>query len=289
MEHTCLVCGTKSFEKIYNDTLLKCNGCGFVTANLNMSEESLKAIYTENYFKGEEYADYLRDKDVLQKNFSKRIDFALSKFGSSRINNVLEIGAAYGFFAESLTKRLNGINFIGLDIAEEAIKYGKTELKQNLKAEDYLKYPAPEKKYSDVFMWDVIEHLPTPELVIAKAAAETESGGRIYITTGDIDTFIPKMQKEKWRMIHPPSHLHYFSKKTISKLLEKNGYEVLHVKYPAVYRSMKLVFYALFLLNKKPSKFFTKIYNLIPEKWYFPFNSFDIMFVVAQKKQEWKK
>ena len=284
MEHTCLVCGTKSSEKIDNDTLLTCNGCSFVTANLNMSEESLKAIYTENYFKGEEYADYLRDKDVLQKNFSKRIDFALSKFGSSKINNVLEIGAAYGFFAEALTKRLSGINFIGLDIAEEAIKYGKTELKQNLKAEDYLKFPSPEKKYSDVFMWDVIEHLPTPELVIAKAAAETESGGRIYITTGDIDTFIPKMKKEKWRMIHPPSHLHYFSKKTISKLLEKNGYEVLHVKYPAVYRSMKLVFYALFLLNKKPSKFFTKIYNLIPEKWYFPFNSFDIMFVVAQKK-----
>lgn len=284
MKQKCLVCGETSFAKIYNDTLLKCTSCGFVTANLDISEESLKAIYTENYFKGEEYADYLRDKEVLQRNFNKRLNFVLSKRNVSNISNVLEIGSAYGFFAETINRRIPGIDFIGLDIAKEAINYGRTQLKQNLECEDYLKFPAPQKKYTDVFMWDVIEHLPTPELMISKAAAETESGGYIYITTGDIDTFIPKVQKEKWRMIHPPSHLHYFSKKTITKLLAKNGYDVKYVKYPAVSRSMKLVFYSLFILNKKPRAFFTKIYNMIPEKWYFPFNSFDIMFVVAQKR-----
>lgn len=284
MKDHCLVCDNKNFEAIYNSTLLKCKSCSFVTANLNISEESLKAIYTENYFKGEEYSDYVTDKDVLQKNFNDRLKFIFSKFDKSKMTNALEIGAAYGFFAQVFTDKIKNADFIGLDIAEEAIRYGRETLKQNLKAVDYLSYPAPAKKYTDTFMWDVIEHLPDPEKVIKKVSEETEKGGRIYITTGDIDTFVPKMKKENWRMIHPPSHLHYFSKKTISLLLEKNGFEVKYVKYPSVSRSVKLVFYSLFILKKKESKFFKGIYNMIPDKWYFPFNSFDIMFVIAQKK-----
>jgi len=284
MKDHCLVCGNKDFEAIYDSTLLKCRYCGFVTANLSISEAELKEIYTENYFKGEEYADYLRDKGVLQKNFNNRLEFIFSKFDRKKLSNVLEIGCAYGFFAQVLNEKIKGAEFVGLDIAAEAVRYGKETLGQNLKCEDHLQYPPPHKKYTDTFMWDVIEHLPDPEKVIKKVSDETERGGRIYITTGDIDTLVPRFKKQKWRMIHPPSHLHYFSKKTISLLLEKNGFEVKYVKYPAVLRSMKLVFYALFMLKKKENKLISGIYNRIPEKWYFPFNSFDIMFVIAEKK-----
>ncbi len=283
MRSNCLVCEKNAFEKIYNDTLLKCSNCSFVTANLNISEEELKKVYTENYFKGEEYADYLRDKEVLQKNFNSRLNYILKKIDPSQIKNVLEIGAAYGFFAEVITTKLKPEKFVGLDIAQEAINYGKTVLKQNLICEDYLKYPA-NAKYTDVFMWDVIEHLPSPELVLQKLSAEMQQGGRVYITTGDIGKLVPRVQKQKWRMIHPPSHLQYFSKKTISLLLENKGFEVQHVKYPPVSRSFKLIFYSLFMLNKKHSTLTEKLYNLIPDKWYFPFNTFDIMFVIAVKK-----
>jgi 2-polyprenyl-3-methyl-5-hydroxy-6-metoxy-1,4-benzoquinol methylase len=288
MKNSCLVCGNSTFEKIYNETLLKCTSCGFVTANMNISEENLRNIYTENYFKGEEYADYLRDKNVLQRNFSRHLSFIISEIEIDKITNVLEIGSAYGFFAELFTNIVKSADFLGLDIAEEAIKYGQQTLKQNLKCEDYLVYPSPQKKYTDVFMWDVIEHLPSPEKVIEKISNEIEQDGRIFITTGDIDTLVPRIQKQNWRMIHPPSHLHYFSKKTISLLLERSGFDVTHVKYPSVSRSVKLIFYSLFILNKKQSKFKKKIYNLIPDKWYFLFNSFDIMFIIAQKNQIWR-
>ena len=133
-------------------------------------------------------------------------------------------------------------------------------------------------------MWDVIEHLITPNKVREKISEEIDSGGRLYITTGDIDAVIPKIRKASWRMIHPPTHLHYFSKKTLSILLEKYGFKVTHIKYPSVSRSIKLIFYSLFILNKSPNKLLFKIYNIIPNHWYFPFNSFDIMFVIAEKE-----
>ena len=283
MDKVCLVCNESHFLKIYNDTLLKCSSCGFVTANLEIDVKELEKVYTENYFKGEEYVDYIRDKNILQTNFKKRIHKIDSLIGLKNLSNTLEIGCAYGFFGETLTQRLPQVQYAGYDIVPEAINYGKESLHQNLFCEDYLQVQ-PGKKLSDIFMWDVIEHLPNPDKFIEKASSELEEGGRIYITTGDIERFIPRMQKAKWRMIHPPSHLHYFSKKTLSALLEKNGFEVLSVSYPPVYRSIRLIYFSLFMLRKKPSKFVEKIYSWIPEKMNIPLNTFDIMFVIAKKK-----
>ncbi len=61
---------------------------------------------------------------------------------------------------------------------------------------------------------------------ISKISNEIGSNGRLYITTGDIESWLSKIQKKKWRLIHPPSHLHYFSKKTITQLLEASDFIV---------------------------------------------------------------
>jgi hypothetical protein len=133
-------------------------------------------------------------------------------------------------------------------------------------------------------MWDVIEHLVNPEEFIQKASHETKKDGRIYITTGDISAWLPQRQKEKWRMIHPPTHVHYFTKKSISQLLDKHGFEIERISYPPVSRSIRVIFYSLFILNKKHNALFKWIYNLIPEKASIKLNTYDIMFVVAKKK-----
>jgi SAM-dependent methyltransferase len=280
---TCLVCSAKEFKPIYNGTLLKCGACGFVTANMKVDSDLLKQTYTENYFKGEEYVDYLRDKEILQTNFRQRLHRIFKKVNKLTITNALEIGCAYGFFAEELNLNLKKINYIGYDVVPEAIEYGKKHLKQNLICGDYLEAKV-DGKLSDVFMWDVIEHLSNPEKFIAKAAIELQSGGRIYITTGDIECLIPQIQKANWRMIHPPSHLQYFSKRTLTKLLENNGFVVIDVSYPPVYRSVRLIYYSLFMLRKKYPKLLEKVYNIIPEKLNIAINTYDIMFMIAEKK-----
>lgn len=282
----CLVCSQSSFDKIYNATLLKCQYCGFVTANTEVDSTILSSIYTENYFKGEEYVDYLRDKLILQKNFSKRIK-TIQQQNSIEMSSALEIGCAYGFFAELFTQKFQNVPYIGYDIVPEAINYGQTILKQNIFCNDYLTTSSANKEHSHVFMWDVIEHLPSPEKFIEKISYEIKDGGRLYITTGDIDRIIPRFQQEKWRMIHPPSHLHYFSKKTLSKLLEKYEFEIIEVTYPPVYRSIRLIFYSLFMLRKNPSNFIKKLYLLIPIKASVPINTYDIMFLIAQKKRKY--
>lgn len=282
---TCQVCNHSEWKEIYNSTLAKCLNCGFITANLKISSEELKSLYSANYFKGEEYIDYKADKKFLQKNFRKRLK-QIERY-HPEITNVLEIGCAYGFFLELITQIYPCTKYLGIDVSTDAINYARNQLNQNVQSIDFLDLK-PEQLYSDIFMWDVIEHLPNPSSVVKKASAELKVGGHIYITTGDIDALLPRWQKHKWRLIHPPSHLHYFSRKTLSKMLSDSGFEIVHISYPTIHRSAKQIFFSLFLLNHKIKDSFSfklknLLYRCIPNWLSIPINTFDIMFVTARK------
>lgn len=278
----CLVCNCSNFLELYENTLLQCNDCGFVTANTEVSDEKLREIYSENYFKGEEYLDYLKDKSTHQYNFRRRLTYLLKRMDSMHMDTALEIGCAYGFFGEIFSRKFPEKKYFGIDISEAAIHYGQDVLKLNVICDDYLTFKSADT-YSDVFMWDVIEHLKQPDLFLEKVYREIKPEGRLFLTTGDIGAIIPRIRKNKWRMIHPPSHLHYFSANTVKKLLNNKGFEIFFMSYPPVYRSFKQIFYSFFLLNKKRNPIFDKIFRLLPQTWILPINTYDIMFIGARK------
>ncbi len=278
----CLICSSQLLKPIYDNTLLRCENCSFVTANLNIGKLDFNKIYDDSYFKGSEYLNYPLEKSIIQKNFTKRLKFITGKIDKNDVSNVLEIGCAYGFFGELIKKHFPEIPYTGIDISNDAIEYGKKKLGLNLHSIDYLNFKTNEV-FSDIYLWDVIEHLPEPDKVIAKASSELQKNGRLILTTGDIDSFLARLQKKKWRLIHPPTHLFYFSRKTIIKLLEKNNFQVVSISYPSILRSLKQSWYSLFLLNKKQNIISKRIFKILPDL-NIRINTLDIMMVMAIKK-----
>ncbi len=278
----CPICHFSDTKPIFDNTLLKCQNCGHGWANLQLDHAYLQQLYAENYFKGEEYADYLADKEILQMNFGKRAKQIAKNAPAPK--DILEIGCAYGFFQQTISQTFKGVNYQGYDISQDAIQYANQHFGPHFSAENYLDV-ANSMTYDAVFMWDVIEHLSDPGAFIAKAQKECKPGAMLYLTTGDFGALLPRLQGKKWRMIHPPTHLHYFTKKSMTALLEKHGFEPVFFKYPPVYRSLGLIYFALFILNKKPSRFHQWMYNKIPKAAAIPINTRDIFFVGAQKKK----
>jgi SAM-dependent methyltransferase len=278
----CLVCNSNHFIPIYSYTLLKCSKCSFITANLDVKKLNYKNIYDEQYFNGKEYFQYQYDKPLIQKNFEKRLKKVLKVVDRNDISFILEIGCAYGFFGDLIKRHFPGVKFTGLDISTEAVNFGRMELGLDLHEIDYLNFKS-KNSYSDIYMWDVIEHLPDPNKVVEKANLELMKNGRLIITTGDIESYLARFQKEKWRLIHPPSHLHYFSKSSISRLLEKNNFKIIDISYQPILRSLKQSWYSMFLLNKKPNFLVKKIFNSLPDI-NLRINTYDIMTVIAVKQ-----
>ena len=280
----CCVCKNTTFTTLHNGKLKKCTTCGFTTANLDAGNQIPAGTYSAEYFKGGEYEDYVRDKKILQYNFQKRIEAISGKVPKSYFSNILEIGCAYGFFGELASARW-GSAYTGIDIVAEATTYASTQLSVNANCEDYLTFRRPPEPYTSIFMWDVIEHLPHPDEYLAKASEELMANGYLFITTGDIGSLLARIQGKHWRMLYTPTHVHYFSKKTLISLLAAHHFNVIDISYPAIARSMKQIFYSLFLLKKSAiNRITASVYNRIPDTWQVNINTRDIMFVTAQKK-----
>ena len=182
------------------------------------------------------------------------------------------------------TVKNNFANISGIDINESAVKYAKDTLKLNVSSEDFLNVEKQKISNIDIFcMFDVIEHLVDPNKIINKINNESKIGSYIIITTGDISSFNARINGANWRLIHPPSHIHYFKKKTINKLLKKNNFEIISISYCGYYRNLSFILNKIEFI-KKYLKIMIKILTYLRIlKYDIYLNLFDIMLVIARK------
>jgi 2-polyprenyl-3-methyl-5-hydroxy-6-metoxy-1,4-benzoquinol methylase len=273
----CLACGgALSVAPLAG--LRRCVQCGFVTANEELDAASLAALYGKDYFHGSEYLDYVQERESLRLNFRSRMQ-TLEALGSElRGKSVLDVGCAYGFFLE--LAREYGMVGRGVDIAGDGVRYAREQLHVDAIEGDYLELRT--EPVDLVVMWDTVEHLSRPDLFIEKAAGDLRPGGLLAVTTGDIGSINARLRGRRWRMIHPPTHLHYFSRATLGHLLSRHGLQVVHVSHPGVTRRLRSILYILLAQRLKAPRMYDVLKRLLPDTP-LTLNLFDIMFIVARK------
>ncbi len=276
----CLVCGAAvNGVRPSPRGLLRCPQCGFVFADMPADEPiTLTSLYQDEYFKGGEYDDYLRDRPQLQANFADRIA-TLRRYSNG--GKLFEIGAAYGFFLELAQAYWQPA---GIDVAEPAARYARENLGLPVACGEFLQYPLDPASYDLFCMWDTIEHLARPDRYIERIAHHLRPGGVLALTTGDIGSLTARAQGERWRLIHPPTHLWYFSAQTLGQLLRRYGLEVVHLSHPGNYRSLSaLARWGLTPFGAVGQSAYTRLARSGWATRGVNLNLFDIMFVIAQR------
>ncbi len=279
----CPVCTGKTVVAYDSDRpdLVRCAGCGFVTLRGGADPELVSSIYGQDYFHGSEYADYVRDRPALQRNFKDRIETVLKYCKNGKL---IEIGCAYGFFLDLVRDRFD---CLGFDRVEAAVAYANQVLGLHAQCKDFLADDSVAEGSVDVVaMWDVIEHLEHPERYLEKAGSLLKEGGYLFLTTGDIDSWNARWRKTEWRLIKIKSHLHFFSRDTIGHLLERQGFEVVDVSYPGYFRSVDQMLYNVLVLGKRQRRLYDLLSLVLPLKAMVYLNLFDIMCVVARRRPE---
>lgn len=247
-------------------------------ADARLSEAELRQLYQREYFFGDEYLNYKEDKPYLQRNFRARLK-TLRRFSSG--GSLFEIGCAYGYFLELAAGAWHAE---GCDISTEACNDARSRGLDAI-AGDFLNLNLNQEHYDVVALWDTIEHLARPDLYVEKASQLLKTGGVLCVTTGNIDSLVARARGRKWRLIHPPTHLYYFSRKTIGKMLAQHGLEIVHFQHVGYSRSVQQMLYSLLVLNRE-TELRKRIYNALKPLFSFPLylNMYDIMFVIARKK-----
>ncbi len=279
----CIVCGAEAWRPLW-EILSRCERCGFVRAAEMPAAESAADLYTEAYFAGEEYGDYLADRDVHRRNFAARWRDMQRLAG--KVDSLFEIGCAYGLFLEYATSQ--GAKAAGIDVCRQAVEHAASRLGQRATAGDFLAAPIEGGQHQAFCLWDTIEHLPHPDLVVARVAELLPPGGWLFLTTGDIGSAVARFRGRRWRMIHPPTHLQYFSRDTMRRFLARHRLQVVEIKSAGVYRTLHSVLAGLSVLGKGPARAVAgKLRKIVPiatqqrlGTW---INLGDIMGVAARK------
>ncbi len=255
--------------------IVKCPSCGLIYYDEEVAAETL---YTQTYFEGGEYFDYLADKEILQHNFRQRIKRLRQLKPSGRL---LELGSAYGFFLE-LAQKYWSVE--GVDVTSAGVEYTRQTFGIKARLADFLTLPDDPGSYDVICLWDTVEHLAHPVRYIEKAAQWLQPGGILALTTGDIESWPARLQKEHWRLIHPPTHLFYFSPNTLTRAAQQAGLEVISVSHVGYSRSYRAMLHGLLLLKSARLKGLYRLLTL-DNRIDFPIylNLYDIMQFIARK------
>jgi 2-polyprenyl-3-methyl-5-hydroxy-6-metoxy-1,4-benzoquinol methylase len=237
--------------------------CSLVYAKV--TESDIAGIYETDYYKSV-YPDYESDKNIHELNNRKLLQKIEEYFPPGAI---IEIGSAFGFFLDTAKKR--GWKTLGYETSEYASSIAREKYHQNVRNESFLTANIQES-VDVVCMFDTIEHLIKPSLVIEKAFHTINKGGGLILTTGDLSSWMARIFGKRWRMVVPPLHVYYYSPATITRLLRQYGFDVLSISHESKYQNFNSILQYQFEFNK----------NIFPQ---FPVrvNFGDIMLAIAIK------
>jgi len=277
----CLVCGA-AYKPSRLPGLLACEACGFTTADVALSGKELENLYGAGYFAGGEYRDYVSERSMIEKHFRLRLKKLLEYIPDPGSKRLFEIGSAYGFFLWVAREKFASV--AGIDISREAAEYAAGTLGLRVEAADFSQYefPAPPDV---VCLWDTVEHLSRPDLYLERIARSMMPGGILALTTGDVGSLVARFRGAKWRQIHPPTHLHYFSKATLRRLLERYGFEIRFSGYDGVYRSLDTMAYMILVLRRKQPRLYAALKRTGLLGYDLYLNLYDLLFVIAEKRR----
>jgi len=280
VKSACLVCGG-----VYGPSrfpgLARCRDCGFVTADVALTRDDLRSLYSQKYFRGAEYKDYVAERHLHEKHFRRRLSILQKHVADPKASKLFEVGCAHGFFLQLARGVFREVG--GIDISEDAIRYASENFALPVIAGDLLDQSSIGSP-DVVCLWDTIEHLERPNDYLRKLSTEMPPGALIALTTGDISSLLARIRGARWRMIHPPTHLHYFSRATLARLLQNNGFDVCHCSYEGTYRSIDTAAYIIFNIKHQWPVVYTAFQKAGVLSFSFYLNLFDILLMVAKKR-----
>lgn len=195
-----------------------CRRCGLVYASPRSGEEDIRQSYEQVV--DELYMEERRGRVLtFERNF-RPLQRLLRTTPNPRL---LDVGCYTGIFVEIVAG--HGWEAWGVEpslwAAEEARRRGLHVLTGTLSSANL-----PQEYFDVVTLWDVIEHFTNPRAELERINRLLKPGGIVCIHTIDIGSLLPRLLGPYWPWLME-MHLYYFSRRTLTQMLERTGYQML--------------------------------------------------------------
>ena len=257
----CIVCGSSKTTVLYPRTLpdndlsrssyqitesavgkheeiVQCSDCSLVFVSSLPFDDSY--TYYEDQICDEAYIEEQKNRQRIARHVLKKI----TKAQDGITGRLIDLGCSTGTFLSAAKRQ--GWEVYGIELSTWAVQEAKRayaiDVVQGSVFDELARFP--DDYFNVIVAFDVIEHVERPDMFATLIYKKLAPGGLVVLGTPNIDSVMAKVTKDRWYAI-VPSHLFYFSPKTITKLLEKYGFTGVRVKTHTRFFSLGYVGYRL--------------------------------------------
>lgn len=229
----CIICGHSDHAHVFTKQgfeLVRCCFCDLVFVSKQPDVDEIKKIYSFDAGYHKKYACEEGDLKWETERARRHMSDIRRHKASGRL---LDVGCSAGFFLKEA--RAAGWEVCGVELSEDTAAIARRRFGLDVRTgmlTDDLFVPG---SFDMVTLWDVVEHLKDPISVLATAKQLLKRDGVLFIETPNIDGLFPRLSYkvaallDYWPHPEPPGHLFQFSKKTVGRLLERAGLQVVEI------------------------------------------------------------
>ena len=228
-------------------TLYRCPSCGCCRVDPPFPEGMLQDLYREGYFSDAPWE--IQKAQILAEDYLDKLTAFLQE-GDARGKTALEVGAGYGFLANSLSRRLG----IAVDVIEPN-RHGREYMARHFPAVNVIgtdidQIPS-DRLYDDILSLHVVEHLQRLGPFLERLSRHLRPGGRMHVLTPSADSSAYRRWGSQWGWACPNQHYQFLSPRMPETFFEDHGFRVAScraltpaaVHFPSVWRT-RLVHWA---------------------------------------------
>ena len=173
--------------------------------------------------------DRILNHNVERKKFILNNSSLIKNIKKLNFKSLCDLGCGSGYLLSAIKSKKNTLTGVDNDdiAIKMASKYG-TILKRNLNSKNFL----IKKKFDVIVTYHAIEHLKKPENLIKNIRKILKKNGILIIGTPDFDSAMARYYKNKFRLLHDPTHVSLFSTDSLLRFLRDQKFEILKVDYP---------------------------------------------------------
>lgn len=231
----CIVCKNTDISDIRFSVenrfpLMQCNNCG------------LRYINFGNY-QFTEHEDYWNDINLniysdinvvsaVKTKYGKYISKKIAKGEAADKSKLLDIGCGIGTFLE--VAREIGFETYGIEPSSLAVEFGRKK-GRNITRGLFNSKSEFRHNFQVITLWDVIEHVDDPEILVRLIYDHLCNGGTLLLETPDQGCFLRKLihfvstiletRKDIRRNLYYLAHRYYFTQKSMYILLSHIGFQ----------------------------------------------------------------
>jgi len=245
---TCAVCETDTAdEQVYSDTLcenaatserfsarrtpdrvhyrmVRCRTCGLLRSNPILSDDELARLYRDSALTYEEESVYARR---TYGRYLARCIEALPPGVMPASARLLEIGCGNGFFLEQ-ARTCGFLDVTGVEPGREAVEMASPSVRGQIVNDIFRDGLFPREHFDVICAFQVFDHLAHPNEVLRTCLESLRPRGVALFINHDVGAWTNRLLGARSPAIDI-EHIYLFDMRTMTRIFEKNGFEVLDV------------------------------------------------------------